>query len=167
MHAAAATMLALALLAAGCADREPQAAFATSDACPDFERPTLQDGGHLIGEQPPPVPYNSTPAASGWHSSGAPPHGVHEEALTDPEIVSVLHAGGVVAVYEPDSLDATAVTALEDLAASHDLTVTPYDDDLPTPLSVVGWGAILRCDEVDAATIEAFMAEFGGDPEDH
>ena len=137
-------------------------------ACGEIEEPALQDGGHLIGDQQPPVPYSSTPGSSGWHTSGPPPTGVHAEPLTDPQIVSVLHGGGVVAAYDPARLDQDQIRSLEDLGHRDDrLTVAPYDGQLPTPLALVSWGRLQRCDRVAAPAIASFADRTAGSADGH
>ncbi|MDX1619425.1 MAG: DUF3105 domain-containing protein [Nitriliruptorales bacterium] len=138
------------------------------DACGEIERPSIQDGGHLIGDNEPPVPYSSTPGTSGWHSSGAPPTGIHSAPLTDPQIVSVLHVGGVVAVYDADRIGDDQLAELEQLARDDErLTVAPYEGGLPTPLSLLGWGYLQRCDAVDVDTISDFVELTAGAADGH
>lgn len=151
------------LPAAGVPDDVPTA----TDACAAGERPALQGGSHLLGDAEPPVPYSSTPPTSGWHSSGAIRDGVidPDDPLSDPEIVSVLEIGGVVASYDPDRVSSDDVATLEQLAeGSHAgrLTVTPYPATMPTPLALTAWGVLQRCETVDPASIDAFVLTYAG-----
>lgn len=162
--AAVATLL---LLSAGCggeqASQTGEALPSATAACAAPEQPQLQDGAHLIGDQEPPVPYSSTPGSSGWHVSGAAPRGVHEQPLTDPQIVSVLHEGDAVAAYDPNRISDEERDLLESMGrANPRLTVTPYRGDLPTALTLVGWGVIQRCDHVDRDSVEAFVGTVAG-----
>lgn len=172
----AVTAVVAALLLAGCGDgaggptREgsptsgvtPTAVAGATDACRPAVEPPLQDGSHLIGDAEPPVPYSSTPATSGWHASGNPRTGVipADDPLTDPELVLTLEVGQVVAAYDPERLDEDAVGELERLATDtypDRLTVTPYEG-ADAPLTLVAWGVLRPCDELDPAAVDAFVA---------
>lgn len=160
-------LLAAAALLSGCSGAPDDAAsLPPTDACGAVERPTVQDGGHLIGDQEPPVPYSSIPASSGWHAAGAPPTGVHDAPLTDPQIVSVLHVGGIVAAYDPDEITEDDVAVLEDLARGPEpLTIAPYEGDPGAPLALVAWGVIQRCETVEREAVQGFLDAYA-DPLD-
>lgn len=172
-----AALTTLALAAAGCgrgaddpAARASPSASATTPAagCQAEEHPPLQAGSHLIGDADPPVPYSSVPPTSGWHASGALRTGVHDEALSDPEIVALLEVGQVVAVYDPATLADDEVAALEELATTaHDgrLHVTPGNTALPAPLTLTAWGVLQRCDAVSAEAIANFVLAHHGQTE--
>lgn len=161
--------LAATILLSGCGDGGAEGdAPAPSVACGELERPTIQDGGHLLGSQEPPVPYSSTPASSGWHAGGAPPTGVHDEPLSDPQIVSVLHVGEVVAAYDPERLTANDIGLLEELAdGPQPLTVAPYRDGLNAPLALVAWGVIQRCETVDPDAVQGFLDAYADPLDSH
>lgn len=170
-----AALAATTLLAAGCggdvgADAERTPAPVVEGCAPE-ERPPLQAGSHLIGDTDPPVPYSSVPPTSGWHASGAPSPGVHEEPLRDPEIVALLERGQVVAVYDPDALDDDAIARLEELATTaHDgrLNVTPANTEVPAPLTLTAWGVLQRCKGVSAEAVTTFvLAHHGRTEADH
>lgn len=157
------------LLAAGCdggddpdATRSPGPAV---EGCAAEEHPPLQAGSHLIGDTDPPVPYSSVPPTSGWHASGAPTPGVHDEPLSDPQIVSLLEQGQVVAVYDPEALDEDAVARLEELATTGHggrLSVTPANTAMPAPLTLTAWGVLQRCEVVSAEAVTTFvLAHYG------
>ncbi|MBW3657811.1 MAG: DUF3105 domain-containing protein [Actinobacteria bacterium] len=140
----------------------PGATAAAAGACDPPVEPTLQDGSHLIGDAEPPVPYSSTPATSGWHASGAPRTGViaPDDPLSDPELVLTLEVGHVVAAYDPARVEDATVDELEQLASGTDadrLTVTPYEG-AEAPLSLVAWGVLQSCQELDTAALDAFVA---------
>ena len=172
---ALAMAVSLALLAAGCGgtDDPPEAAASAPlvEGCDAEEHPPLQAGSHLIGDADPPVPYSSVPPTSGWHASGALKQGVHDEPLTDPEIVALLEVGGVVAVYDPAALDPEAVAELEELASGgHDgrLHVTPANTDVPAPVTLTAWGVLQRCDAVSAEAVTTFvLAHYGQTGAEH
>lgn len=148
-------------------DGERPSAVAT-EACPAPVEPPLQDGTHLIGDAQPPVPYSSTPATSGWHAAGTPRTGVipPDDPLTDPELVLTIEVGQVVAAYDPERVDAATVDELEQLAtdtyADH-LTVTPYEG-ADAPVSLVAWGVLQSCEELDTEALDAFVAAYA-DPD--
>lgn len=169
------TALATGILLAGCADGageptsdvsptpggSPTAVAGATEACGPTVEPPLQDGSHLIGDSEPPVPYSSTPATSGWHASGNPRTGVipADDPLTDPELVLTIEVGHVVAAYDPDRLAEDAVGELERLATGtypDRLTVTPYEG-ADAPLTLVAWGVLRPCDELDPAAVDAFV----------
>lgn len=163
----------LTLVAAGCGRGADDPAARASTAAPAAgcqaeEHPPLQSGSHLIGDTDPPVPYSSVPPTSGWHASGALRTGVHDEPLSDPEIVALLEVGHVVAVYDPATLADDDLATLEELAtAAHDgrLSVTPGNTALPTPLTLTAWGVLQRCDTVSADAIANFVLAHHGQPE--
>jgi len=133
-------------------------------ACGAVELPPLQEGGHLLGDTAPPVPYSSLPPTSGWHASGAPERGVVAQPLSDPDLVLALEVGDVVAAYDPARLDADAIATLEAEASStfvDRLTVTTYPDQ-PTALSLLAWGVLQRCDDLDSAVLADFVLSHAG-----
>lgn len=162
------------LLLTGCGGgtaEEDRSSGSTVEGCAAEEHPPLQAGSHLIGDTDPPVPYSSVPPTSGWHASGAPAPGVHDEPLSDPQIVALLERGQIVAVYDPDALDEEAVTRLEELAtAGHDgrLNVTPAGTPVPAPLTLTAWGVLQRCEVVSAEAVTAFvLAHYGQTEAEH
>jgi len=144
----------------------PASLTAANDACGPVELPPVQGGEHLIGDQPPPVPYNSTPPTSGWHSSGAFEIGVfHRDApLSEPQQVSVLEVGGAVATYR--DLPQADRAALEGLATGEyagRLAVTPYDELEPGQVALTAWGTLKTCDRLDLGTVAAFVDAYAGE----
>lgn len=164
-----AAITAATLLAAGCGSGgdDPEAtASPVAEVCTAEEHPPLQAGSHLIGDTDPPVPYSSVPPTSGWHASGPPAPGVHEQPLTDPQIVSLLEQGQIVAVYDPAALDEEAVARLEELGAGRDrLNVTPANTDVPAPVTLAAWGVLQRCDDVSADAVTTFVRAHHGQTE--
>lgn len=172
-----ATIAATAALLAGCGGEAGTgstgapvgaASAEASGACAAEEHPPLQAGSHLIGDAEPPVPYSSVPPTSGWHASGVPDPGVHTEPLTDPAIVSLLEIGLVVAVYDPERLDADGVADLAELATSSHagrLNVAPSAVPLPTALTLTAWGVLQRCDEVAPDAVTTFVLSHYGQTE--
>lgn len=164
-------LVALVLVAAlaACSDAASQEAVAgPTDDCGPVEAVAVQGGSHLLGDQEPPVPYNSTPPTSGWHSSGGFEIAVRgaDDPLGEPDQVSVLEAGGVVASHRglPDDERARleAHGAEEPLAGR--VAVTPYGAIDEGEVVFTGWGALQRCDALDLAALDAFAATYA-DPE--
>lgn len=139
---------------------------AAAEACDGEVRPTLQEGGHLIGDTEPPVPYSSSPPTSGWHASGAPRLGVipEDDPLSEPEIVSALENGNVVVAYDPDRVSDETVARIAELATStyaEQLTVTAYAA-AESPVSLAGWGVLQTCGDLDEDALDAFVAAHAG-----
>lgn len=141
-------------------------ARAKTASCGSTRTVAEQSGSHLVGDNEPPVPYNSTPPTSGWHSSGAVEIGVRgaKDPLTEPEQVSVLEAGGVVVSY--GDLPKRQVAQLERLARgnSYDGTVavTPYDKLRPGRVAATAWAKLLLCKGVDVKSLRRFVDQHAG-----
>lgn len=153
-----------ALTACGGADPPSSDGAASSDeaaaTCEERTHPPPEDGGHLIGDQGPPVPYRSTPPTSGWHTSGHTPVTVQppDEPLSGPRQVSVLEAGGVVVTYH--ELAADEREALErHVRENHrgTVAVTPYDELGADEVVFTAWGVRQRCRGFDAEALDAFV----------
>jgi len=121
----------------------------------------------MLGDRPPPVPYASTPPTSGWHASGAFTIDVRgsSEALSEPQQVSVLEAGGVVATYRdlPED-DRGALEESATMAYPGRVAVTPYDRLEEGEVAFTAWGALQRCDGLDLDALAAFVDTYA-DPE--
>jgi hypothetical protein len=148
--------LALALLAVACGDATP----AAQGPCGPVEELPIQGGTHLVGDQEPPVPYNSTPPTSGWHSSGAVVLGVHDQPLTEPEQVAVLEQGGVVVTHgELPEQDRAALEELVGGEYAERAALTAYDELEPGTVVLTAWGLLQRCDGADPGAVRAFIDE--------
>lgn len=162
-----ASVLAL-LVLAGCAGNEPAVAGPT-DRCQPVETVPIQGGAHLIGGREPPVPYNSTPPTSGWHSSGAFAIDVRgsADALTEPEQVSVLEAGGAVVSYHGLS-DADRATLEETVGRNYDgrVAVTPYAALEEGTVAFSAWGAMQHCEGLDLEALEGFVTSYADERPD-
>jgi hypothetical protein len=145
--------------ATGTAEGVPPA----TERCAAVVFPPLQFGSHLLGDAEPPVEYSSTPPSSGWHLSGAPAVGVADTPLGEPAQVTTLEAGGVVITYR--DLPAEDVEQLAAVAADHPRTVlvTEYAELQPGEVVVTSWGAQQRCEGVDVAALERYVAAYGQD----
>lgn len=164
-------LLVLALLVAvlpGCGDDAPADADSRPEAtaaCGPVETIPIQGEGHLVGDQEPPVPYNSTPPTSGWHTSGDVPIEVFsdDDPLTEPEQVTVLELGGVLASY--GDLSANERDALARLATAEypgRLAVTRYDALGPGTVALTAWGRVQHCDALDLDAVAAFVEAYAG-----
>lgn len=133
---------------------------AQADGCGPVETIPIQGEGHLLDDQEPPVPYNSTPPTSGWHASGDVEFAVYgpDEVLTEPEQVTVLELGGVVVSY--NGLADDEIATLEDLVTDDhagNAALTPYDQLGEGEVAITAWATLQRCDGVDEAAISAFI----------
>lgn len=137
--------------------------------CEPVEHPALQVGQHLIGDAEPPGTYSSTPPTSGWHTTSVPDPGRAATDLRDPEIVSALENGIVVAAVAPDVLDDTDEDVLDALVAQFPdrLLVTPYEADVPASVALLTWGGLQRCDRLDPAAVTSFVLAERVAPQDH
>ena len=153
------------LLLPACTD-EPSTADASeppaaTEDCAAAEAVPIQGQGHLVGDQEPPIPYNSVPPTSGWHTSTDVPTGVAEKPLTEPEQVTVLEQGGVVVSYrglEPGQADQLERLVTEEHPS--DIALTPYERLDKGAVVLTAWGAVQRCTAVDPAAIGTFVATY-------
>lgn len=157
--------MALAVAAVACSQpaAAPQLPAAT-DRCSAAELQPVQGGQHLMPNQKPPVPYNSTPPTSGWHTSGrveprvAPPRA----PLTEPEQVAILEAGAAVVSYRglpPDQVEVLRRLAEERYPGR--LAVTSYAKLDRGEVALTAWGVLQRCDGLDEAAVTAFADAYG------
>lgn len=137
----------------------PAAPTVAAVVCGTVEKLPEQGGSHLVGDQEPPVPYNSTPPTSGWHSSGAfeievrPP----DDPLTEPQQVSVLEAGGVVVSYDGISrAERRTLTQLVRDEYDGRVAVTRYPDLRDGEVALTAWQTLQRCDGLDVDAVRAF-----------
>lgn len=154
------TVLALVGLLPACAQANPSQAGSAAGACGPVEEIAIQGGSHLIGDQEPPVDYNSTPPTSGWHASGpaAPTVAGADDPLTEPEQVSVLEAGGAVVTYRGlGEEDAGALEAAVALRFSDRVAVTPYDQLGEGEVAFAAWGRLQLCQDLDLGALDAFV----------
>ncbi len=116
-----------------------------------------QSGSHLVGDVKPPVPYNSTPPTSGWHSSGAVAITISRKPLSEPEQVSVLEAGGVVVSYR-DLPGRDLARLRRVIRADYDgkVAVTPYAKLERGKVAVTAWAKLMLCDGVNIAAVRRF-----------
>lgn len=173
-HAVAVALVALAGCTGGSTttgDQDPDATNATAgtSSCETVETPPLQVGQHLIGDAEPPGTYSSTPPTSGWHTSTVPQPGRSPAPLRDPEIVSALENGLVVAAVDPTVLADTDSDVVGGLVAQFPdrLVVTAYEGDAPTSVALLTWGKVQRCDLLDPAAVTSFVLVERVAPDEH
>lgn len=164
-----ALLVALALAACSGGEPAPGGEAVTSASCRPVESPAPQPGGHLIGDQEPPVAYTSTPPTSGWHASGTVPIAVRgpDDPLSEPGQVSVLEAGGVVVAYH--DLDEETRTELEEHVGERypgRVAVTPYDQLEPGHVAFTAWQTLQRCEGLALAVLDTFVAEHAAEEVD-
>ena len=147
----------------GSTTSEAAAGPGPTEHCGEVETVPIQGEGHLVGDQEPPVAYNSTPPTSGWHASGDVAFVVADESdpLTEPEQVTVLELEGVVVTY--NGLDDDARQQLADLVGTKYAGVaamTSYDALGEGEVALTAWGRLQLCDAVDLPAVEAFITAF-------
>lgn len=158
-----AALLALLLLATACGSEQEEQAptVVTAAACQEPEQVPVQGGQHLIGDEQPPVPYNSTPPTSGWHASGTFDIAVHgpDDPLSEPQQVSVLEVGGVVVTHRdlPEDERQRLEQHVSDQYAGR-VAVTPYEPLEPGTVAFTAWGVLQRCEGLDVDALDAFVA---------
>lgn len=155
--------LLLLVLLMGCASQQPRSAVAATDKCETPDMPGLQGGDHLIGNQPPPVPYSSVPPTSGWHSSGAFEIAIQplDAPLIEPEQVSVLETGAVVVTYR--DLPAADLDSLESHVEQRyagRVAVSGYEELNPGRVAFTAWGVRQVCDGLDLPALDEFVAAY-------
>ena len=159
-------LFAVAALATACTSDGPSADAtepAATASCAAVETIPIQGEGHLVGDQEPPVPYNSSPPTSGWHTSSDVAIGTapDDEPLTEPEQVTVLELGGVVVAHnglateEQASLEALVAEKFPGQAAA-----TRYDELASGEVALTAWGKLQRCEALDLAAVEAFVQAY-------
>lgn len=154
----------LGAVACGDGSAGAEAPVATA-SCAEVELPPVQFGSHLLGDAQPPTPYSSTPASSGWHQSGPPPLGVFDEPLPEPAIVSALEVGAVGILH--DGLSSSELQSLTDHVEQQGYgsrtTITPYPDLPEGRLTLVAWGVVQRCTDVDGLALDRFVGAYAAD----
>lgn len=129
------------------------------------ERPVREDLDPLAGVHPvgvADVAYQTSPPTSGPHLSILGPVGVVDEPLEPVMQVTVLARGAVLVQYG-DPADAAA---LEPLVAVGDVVIAPASG-LDDAVVATAWTVKLRCEAVDEAALEAFIAENADTSEHH
>lgn len=156
------------LLALAACDGDEPVAQATdtptaTEHCGPAETVPIQGEGHLVGDQEPPIPYNSTPPTSGWHTSTDVPivTAPDDQPLREPEQVTVLEQGGIVVTHnglpteEYEQLERTVTDRYAGQVA-----LTPYEQLGDGEVAMTAWGVLQRCDAVDLEALETFVEAY-------
>lgn len=137
----------------------PPAGEATA-ACAPPEHPPLQEGGHLLGDATPPVPYSSTPPTSGWHASGPVEVRMYDEPVTDPEHVRILEQDAAMVRYgQLAAADLEALRTAIDGGLDGSVGAAPHPELAADVIVFTAWGVLQRCERWDAAALERFVTE--------
>lgn len=131
-----------------------------SASCGPVEHPPEQPSGHLVGDAEPPTAYTSVPPTSGWHTTAVPEPGVVHDGLRDPDLVAALEAGHVVLAVAPDvAADAAASDRIDEARAqfADRLVVTVFAEPMPSPVALLTWGGLVRCDDVTLGDVTTFV----------
>ncbi|HVL28516.1 MAG TPA: DUF3105 domain-containing protein [Acidimicrobiales bacterium] len=98
------------------------------------------DAGHREGT----IAYPQTPPVGGIHNAAWMPCGFYDQPVPSERAVHSLEHGAIWITYRPDLAQAE-VDALAALARGRNLIlVSRWDEGLPSPLVVTGWGRQLR-----------------------
>ena len=116
---------------------------------------------HIEPGDPPPDPYTSVPATSGWHYSArglAPaPWTVYDDPLPDEVLVHNLEHGGVGIHYDcPNGCDDLILKLREIALNSSKVIMFPYPG-MDTRIALTAWTYIDRFDEFDEDRITQFI----------
>ncbi|MFN0092452.1 MAG: DUF3105 domain-containing protein [Acidimicrobiales bacterium] len=127
-------------------------------ACRPAEQTPLQaDSGHVLPGGAAPS-YLTEPPTSGPHQPVPSAGRAYEEPLSRPVQVGLLEAGGVLLQHRGLAPDAAA--ELAELAGGL-VTVAP-NPDLDSAVVATAWRRIQRCERVERAELERFVARYAG-----
>lgn len=118
-------------------------------------------GAEHIDPSAPTPAYNSNPPTSGPHAGTPAPCGIYLQVVPDIFAVHSLEHGAVVAWYNPDTVPATELGALQEFArdAGTHIIVAPRQD-APDPLVLTAWTNLLRLDGFDQTRVRAFYDQY-------
>ena len=127
------------------------------------------------GEPCGPDPYSSIPATSGphWDPSALADWGVYTTPQNESQLIHNLEHGGIVIWYQPNQLDAAALTELTDWvngqvrSTRFKVILSPWAGaDFGHPVAVTAWNYLLYQDTLDISQIESFVtSHYGRAPE--
>ncbi len=113
----------------------------------------LVDAGHREG----PLTYPQVPPVGGIHNPVWVPCRFYDHAVPNEMAVHSLEHGAIWITYRPD-LPQDQVDLLAALAASRkDVLVSRWDEGLPSPLVVTGWGRQLKLTEATDPRLREFV----------
>jgi hypothetical protein len=106
------------------------------------------------------VDYPQDPPAGGPHAPAWQKCGAYDAPIRNENAVHSQEHGAVWITYQPD-LDKAEVKALDKLAETRSVLVSPYPD-LEDPIVASAWGAQLRLESADDPRIGAFIERYAG-----
>ncbi|WP_254536248.1 DUF3105 domain-containing protein [Halomarina litorea] len=123
---------------------------------------------HVSGDTQ--VNYNTSPPTSGAHYSSPASAGFYGEgeAPAAGNLVHALEHGAVVVYYDPGALSAEQEEHLRSLTEQYTgtwasvIAVPTSAADVDSPVVLTAWRHVLRLDDYDEDSVEAFLAEFLG-----
>jgi hypothetical protein len=153
------------LLATGCGDGDGAAPAATPTTAVRASTTTstmrqiegvqtfMVDAGHREGT----ISYPQTPPVGGIHNPVWMPCGFYDQPVPNERAVHSLEHGAVWITYRPD-LPQAEIDALATLARNRNLVlVSRWDEGLPSPLVVTGWGRQLRLETAADPRLAEFI----------
>ncbi|QKJ18667.1 DUF3105 domain-containing protein [Microbacterium hominis] len=105
------------------------------------------------------VEYAQTPPAGGDHNAVWLNCGVYTQQVPNENAVHSLEHGAVWVTYDPASVDAAGVEALESQLPSSYVILSPYEG-MDTPIAVSAWNAQLKVDSADDERIGEFIEAY-------
>ncbi|MGA4670540.1 DUF3105 domain-containing protein [Propionibacteriaceae bacterium Y1923] len=111
------------------------------------------------------VVYEQTPPVGGDHHGVWQNCGVYSDPLKNMHAVHSLEHGAVWITYSP-SLPADQVDRLKAYAENVPfMLMSPYTEDMGSPIALSAWGHQLKLDSVDDTKITAFIREYKQGPQ--
>jgi len=99
--------------------------------------------------------YNSNPPTSGWHYAESAPWGVHQNELSDEQLIHNLEHGGIWISYT--GVDDATKSALEKIAKSQSKVVVEPRTKNDAPIVLAAWGRLLKLEKFDEQQISDFI----------
>ena len=132
-------------------------AATTSTTLPiEGERLFVVDAGHREGT----IAYPETPPVGGVHNPVWMPCGFYDQPVPSERAVHSLEHGAIWITYRPD-LPQAQVDALAALARSRGLIlVSRWDEGLPSPVVLTGWGRQLPLDTATDPRLMDFVRRY-------
>ena len=132
-----------------------RASTTTSSTRPQIEgvQTFAVDAGHSNA----PVTYPHVPPVGGIHNPVWQQCGFYDQPVPNEKAVHSLEHGAIWITHRPD-LPADQIESLSTLARSRNLVlVSPWENGLPAPVVVTGWGRQLRLESVSDPRLLEFV----------
>ena len=132
-----------------------RASTTTSSTRPQIEgvQTFAVDAGHSDA----PVAYPQVPPVGGIHNPVWQQCGFYDQPVPNEKAVHSLEHGAIWITHRPD-LPADQIESLRTLARSRNLVlVSPWENGLPAPVVVTGWGRQLRLESVSDPRLLEFV----------